>query len=836
MLTMKLYCERMDQAVPKSSHTEESDAALLERYATQRDRDAIARLLERHADAAYRLALWSSENAATAEDIVQAAFLDILSSPNPKVSNVRGWIMRIVVTTARDKQRQEQRRQARENAVADRTSTVKSDDSGKQELIEAALKQARALPQHYRVPILLHYMESLSIAEVSAALDVPEKTIRSQISRGLEQIRSALAGAGFTCSAAALPDMLSHAPLSVAPAAVTTSIKTMAASGAVMNAAALGTKPVAAAFAVKAAIVTVVMVACTAAYVANRNAGPSLAMSADGSAPVVTSEPAETQPKVELDSALAEQLERKISVNYQRFMLKEVLDDLNERVGLQWAIPETIFRAPLLSFEKKEARVKDVLQEIEARYGMKVEFAGRTVLFWKECTEAELRKMQTGFQSTEPRLRCEAVCEMGSKADKRVLQMLLKALFDQDADVRKWAAFSCYTFRKSLPLVVPAHEREQLVANLLKDLPPSGEYRRALIAVLGWTMDARAEKHVIDALIGTDVAARQAAAEVIRHYRSPEAIKAALLALEGPDHEVTYPLALSLAQGAAVELAEPLIAMMKRTATFTQAPAIAALPADVLLPQIEEMLKGTNTVARENCPQVLSLVRGEGQERAWKLLVGLLKDDAPRMRRLAVNWIVAFENNEAADVLIKHYDNESDAWTRQCILTALARSRTQKAADFVMARFPEFELAPDNYEVIRAIGSTRDPRAEEILLKIMESGPQTLKQFAIQGLGDTRSDKALQQLRAAATSPDDYVRWNATMFLYKLGDPAALAPALKFLDQPPVPWMSENVAPALRQRLYLTNLSERERIVKALEDFEKSKVAPKPAAEPAGDF
>jgi DNA-directed RNA polymerase specialized sigma24 family protein len=49
-------------------------------------------------------------------------------------------------------------------------------------MIEAHLNK---LPEIYKAPITLKIMEGLSIKEVSDALEIPEKTIRSQIERGI---------------------------------------------------------------------------------------------------------------------------------------------------------------------------------------------------------------------------------------------------------------------------------------------------------------------------------------------------------------------------------------------------------------------------------------------------------------------------------------------------------------------------------------------------------------------------------------------------------------------------------------------------------------------------
>ena len=57
----------------------------------------------------------------------------------------------------------------------------------------SALKEAvLALPELERMPILLHYVEGLSIAEIASALHCPRGTILSRMDRGRRHLRQSL--------------------------------------------------------------------------------------------------------------------------------------------------------------------------------------------------------------------------------------------------------------------------------------------------------------------------------------------------------------------------------------------------------------------------------------------------------------------------------------------------------------------------------------------------------------------------------------------------------------------------------------------------------------------
>src|SRR5437870_4299984 len=95
----------------------DSDEILLQRYFVQKDQNAMEQLFIRHAGGAYRIALRELGNAADAEEAVQTAFLNVLARGNQHVTQVRGWIMGIVVNACRDRIKGDARRRSREDAM-----------------------------------------------------------------------------------------------------------------------------------------------------------------------------------------------------------------------------------------------------------------------------------------------------------------------------------------------------------------------------------------------------------------------------------------------------------------------------------------------------------------------------------------------------------------------------------------------------------------------------------------------------------------------------------------------------------------------------------------------
>lgn len=58
---------------------------------------------------------------------------------------------------------------------------------------DGALREALlALPEKYRLPILLYYLEGYSLRQVAQMLRIPENTVKTRLSRGRQQLKERL--------------------------------------------------------------------------------------------------------------------------------------------------------------------------------------------------------------------------------------------------------------------------------------------------------------------------------------------------------------------------------------------------------------------------------------------------------------------------------------------------------------------------------------------------------------------------------------------------------------------------------------------------------------------
>ncbi len=435
------------------------DATLLRRYATAGDSAAAEELLRRHLDFLYRTALRWHGRAPDADDAVQTALLNVLQQARQfrGQGSVRSWLLTVLLNVLRRQARDTQSQRAREEQMAAtrESTTALKDDS---ELAQAAVLSVNGLPQHYRLPLSLHFLEQMSMREVAAALDIPEKTVRSQIDRGLELVRQSLAATGYAVALPALPAVFAAAHLAPAPLALSATVHALVlnatAKGAATAGALAGSKSAGAGvFALKAGIPTLLAIgALTAALHFSNAVMPTLPVTkGDAPAPVVAAPTVTTSADVPAD--LAGKLAMKVDVNFYRDYPIEVLQYLRSQTGLPYAMADAAQQAGTLHLKQTSISVRDVLDKMAAACGLEVEVAHGRVLLWKKADEDILKLFHGRLKDSDRWVRARTAWELSSLGDKRVPGLLLQACADKDVGVTLWAARGLNKFLNVLPYV-----------------------------------------------------------------------------------------------------------------------------------------------------------------------------------------------------------------------------------------------------------------------------------------------------------------------------------------------------------------------------------------------
>ena len=182
------------------------DSELAEHLA--RDLDASFEILVRaHLDRCHAIALRVLGNPHDAEEIAQDALvrayraLEGYPSQQIRELRLRPWLATIVVNLCRNRVRRSALRttplaplvEAGGEPAADASSdpAALAAEGARRERLGALLA---ALPDRYRVPVVLRHVDDLSYAELAEVLGRPEGTLKAQVHRGLALLRAAAAG------------------------------------------------------------------------------------------------------------------------------------------------------------------------------------------------------------------------------------------------------------------------------------------------------------------------------------------------------------------------------------------------------------------------------------------------------------------------------------------------------------------------------------------------------------------------------------------------------------------------------------------------------------------
>src|SRR5579883_135850 len=159
-------------------------------------REALAELYDRHAAAAYSLAV-RLVGPAEAEDVVHDAFMVMVREPSafhPARGTFKPWLLRIVHNRCVNLLRRN--RSAGEDGLAalHDPSREPVDEVIASLSAEAVRDGLRALPEPQREALVLAYYGGLSHTELSTRLDVPLGTVKARVRRGLLSLRDHLSG------------------------------------------------------------------------------------------------------------------------------------------------------------------------------------------------------------------------------------------------------------------------------------------------------------------------------------------------------------------------------------------------------------------------------------------------------------------------------------------------------------------------------------------------------------------------------------------------------------------------------------------------------------------
>jgi RNA polymerase sigma factor (sigma-70 family) len=198
---------------------EQSDARLLQQFVAQRDEAAFATLLERHGPLVLGVCRHVLGNTHDTEDAFQATFL-ILARKAASIrrqQSLAAWLHRVAANVSRTARANASRRRAHERQAALLAQPTPAGDEAFPDWRPLLHEEVDRLPEKYRVPIVLCYLEGQTHDQAARQLGWPLGTVKGRLARARHLLRARLARRGLTLSAGALGAALAQGP---APAAV----------------------------------------------------------------------------------------------------------------------------------------------------------------------------------------------------------------------------------------------------------------------------------------------------------------------------------------------------------------------------------------------------------------------------------------------------------------------------------------------------------------------------------------------------------------------------------------------------------------------------------------
>ena len=204
-----------------------SDHQLLDLYLSNRTPETFLELVRRHSGLVYGTCLRITGNHQDAEDLTQECFFDLVRHASQIRTSLAGWLHQAATNQAFNQLRGERRRKNREREAGERIYLTVEQPSAEvswneiEPLIDQVLSE---IPEHLRVPIVLHYLEGATQSDIAIDLGVHQSTVSRRLSDGLNFLRERLRKVGFVVPTTILLTWLTSQTAVAAPSSLSSSL------------------------------------------------------------------------------------------------------------------------------------------------------------------------------------------------------------------------------------------------------------------------------------------------------------------------------------------------------------------------------------------------------------------------------------------------------------------------------------------------------------------------------------------------------------------------------------------------------------------------------------
>jgi RNA polymerase sigma factor (sigma-70 family) len=195
-----------------------SDGQLVQRFLTARDgadQAAFTALVERHGPMVFGVCREVLGNAQNAQDAFQATFLVLArkAASVRKANSLASWLHTVARRVAIQAKAEAARRGAYERRRAAMKAVPLERQEGSPEGWPELHEAIAHLPERYREPVVLCYLEGFTTEEAALRIGCPQGTILSRLSRARERLRGQLERRSLASSTTLLTTGLKHPAL-----------------------------------------------------------------------------------------------------------------------------------------------------------------------------------------------------------------------------------------------------------------------------------------------------------------------------------------------------------------------------------------------------------------------------------------------------------------------------------------------------------------------------------------------------------------------------------------------------------------------------------------------
>jgi len=184
----------------------QTDAQLLDHFVARRDEPAFAALMVRHGPMVLCLCRQMLRDVQEAEDAFQAAFLVLARNAGSirKRPSLSAWLYGVAYKVAARLRGRAERRRTLERPGFDLSSLPTAAQPINHDLRPILHEEIRRLPEKYRAPVVLCYLEDKTNEEAAEQLGWPVGTVKARLFRARQMLRLRLARRDMGAAAAVL--------------------------------------------------------------------------------------------------------------------------------------------------------------------------------------------------------------------------------------------------------------------------------------------------------------------------------------------------------------------------------------------------------------------------------------------------------------------------------------------------------------------------------------------------------------------------------------------------------------------------------------------------------